>query len=150
MALVVILALAPSLDKSLKVDKSVRTLCYYLARTKDLRKGKNLVLVPFRKRSIRILFWLPSLPGSSKLCCNATSFLMRKPRACIKSEPMVFETLLLPRHSQGVSLWTRSSQSALGRPIILYTNLSERRALGRFGTVPLRPGCSFSTGPRII
>ena len=121
-ALVVIPALAPSLDKSLKEDKSlcpVRTLCYYLARTKDLCKGKNLVFVPIQKSSIRILFRLPSLPGSSTLCCSATSFLMRKSRACLKSEPMVFEPLLLPRHSQGVSPWTRSSQPALGRPIIL-------------------------------
>ena len=103
-ALVVIPALATSLDKSLKEDKSlypVRTLSYYLAGTKDLCKGKNLVFVPFRKNSIRILFRLPSLPGSRKLCCSATSFLVRKPKACIKSEPMVFEPLLLPRHSQG-------------------------------------------------
>ena len=113
MALVVIPVLAPSLDKSLKEDKSlypVRTLFYYLARTKDLCKGKNLAFVPFWKSFIRILFQLPSLPGSRKLCCNATSFLMSKPRPCIKSEPMVFKPLLLPRHSQGVSPWTRSSQ----------------------------------------
>ena len=49
---VVILALAPTLDKSLSDDKSlcpVRTLRYYLDRTKDLRKGKDLVFVSFRK-----------------------------------------------------------------------------------------------------
>ena len=49
---VVIPALAPSLDKSLKEDKSlcpVRALCYYLDRTKDLRAGKDLVFVSFRK-----------------------------------------------------------------------------------------------------
>ena len=103
-ALVVLPVLAPSLDKSLKEDKSlypVRTLRYYLARTKDLCKGKNLA---FRKSFIRILFQLPSLPGARELCCNATSFLMSKPRACIKSEPMVFKPLLLPRHSQGCLL----------------------------------------------
>ena len=52
MAPVVIPALAPSLDKSLKEDKSlcpVRALRYYLDRTKDLRKGKDLVFVSFRK-----------------------------------------------------------------------------------------------------
>ena len=44
MAPVVIPALAPSLDDSLKEDKSlcpVRGLRYYLDRTKDLRKGKR-------------------------------------------------------------------------------------------------------------
>ena len=48
---VVIPALAPSLDRSLKEDRSlcpVRALRYYLNRTKDLRKGKNLVFVSFR------------------------------------------------------------------------------------------------------
>ena len=49
---VVIPALAPSLDKSLTEDKSlcpVRALRYYLDRTKDLRSGKDLVFVSFRK-----------------------------------------------------------------------------------------------------
>ena len=49
---VVIPALAPSLDKELKEDRSlcpVRALRYYLDRTKDLRKGKDLVFVSFRK-----------------------------------------------------------------------------------------------------
>ena len=51
-ALVVIPALAPSLDRSLREDKSlcpVRALRYYLDRTKDLRSGKDLVFVCFRK-----------------------------------------------------------------------------------------------------
>ena len=51
-ALVVIPALAPSLDRSLKEDKSlcpVRALRYYLDRTKDLRAGKELVFVSFQK-----------------------------------------------------------------------------------------------------
>ena len=49
---VVIPALAPSLDRSLRDDRSfcpVRALRYYLDRTKDLRKGKELVFVSFRK-----------------------------------------------------------------------------------------------------
>ena len=52
MAPVVIPALAPSLDKSLTEDKSlcpVRALRYYLDRTKDLRKDKDLVFVSFLK-----------------------------------------------------------------------------------------------------
>ena len=49
---VVIPALAPSLDKELKEDRSlcpVRALRYYLDRTKDLCKGKDLVFVSFWK-----------------------------------------------------------------------------------------------------
>ena len=49
---VVIPALAPTLDKSLSEDRSlcpVRALRYYLDRTKDLRQGKDLVFVSFRK-----------------------------------------------------------------------------------------------------
>ena len=45
-------SLAPSLDKSLTEDKSlcpVIALRYYLDRTKDLRQGKDLVFVSFRK-----------------------------------------------------------------------------------------------------
>ena len=49
---VVIPALAPTLDKSLKVDGSlcpVRALRYYLDRTSDLRQNKELVFVSFKK-----------------------------------------------------------------------------------------------------
>ena len=49
---VAIPALAPTLDKSLSEDRSlcpVRTLRYYLDKTKDLRQGKDLVFVSFRK-----------------------------------------------------------------------------------------------------
>ena len=49
---VVIPALAPSLDRSLKGDKSlcpVRALRYYLDRTADLRQNKELVFVSFKK-----------------------------------------------------------------------------------------------------
>ena len=49
---VVIPALAPTLDKSLKSDRSlcpVRALRYYLDRTADLRQHKELVFVSFKK-----------------------------------------------------------------------------------------------------
>ena len=49
---VVIPALAPTLDKSLKSDRSlcpVRALHYYLDRTSDLRQHKELVCVSFKK-----------------------------------------------------------------------------------------------------
>ena len=49
---VVIPALAPTLDKSLKGDRSlcpVRALRYYFDRTSDLRQNKELVFVSFKK-----------------------------------------------------------------------------------------------------
>ena len=49
---VVIPALAPTLDKSLKEDRSlcpVRALHYYLDKTQDVRQGKELVFVSFKK-----------------------------------------------------------------------------------------------------
>ena len=49
---VVIPALAPSLDRSLRGDRSlcpVRALRYYLDRTADLRQNKELVFVSFKK-----------------------------------------------------------------------------------------------------
>ena len=49
---VVIPALAPTLDRSLKSDRSlcpVRALCYYLDRTSDLRQNRELVFVSFKK-----------------------------------------------------------------------------------------------------
>ena len=51
---VVIPALAPTLDRSLKSDRSlcpVRALCYYLDRTSDLRQNKELVFVSFKDTS---------------------------------------------------------------------------------------------------
>ena len=56
---VVIPALAPSLDNSLKEDKSlclVRALRYYLDWTQDLRKGKDLVFVSFRNSFQKYIF----------------------------------------------------------------------------------------------
>ena len=49
---VVIPALAPTLDRSLKSDRSVcrvRALRYYLGRTSDIRQNKELVFVSFKK-----------------------------------------------------------------------------------------------------
>ena len=49
---VVMSALAPTLDKSLKSDRSlclVRALRYYLDRTSDIRQNKKLVFVSFKK-----------------------------------------------------------------------------------------------------
>ena len=61
---VVIPALAPTPDKSLKGDRSlcpVRALRYYLDRTSDLRQNKELVLSPSRK-GLTTTFLLPTSP----------------------------------------------------------------------------------------
>ena len=66
---VVIPALAPSLDRSLKEDKSlcpVHALRYYLDRTKDLRKGKTWFLYLSGRVFRRIFSLPPFLPGSKK------------------------------------------------------------------------------------
>ena len=63
MATVVIPAVVPTLDKSLKGDRSlcpVRALRYYLDKMSDLRQNKELVL-------IRTSDLPPSPHGSSKL-----------------------------------------------------------------------------------
>ena len=63
---VVIPALAPTLDKSLKEDRSlcpVRALRYYLDKTQSLQEGKELVSVSFKKGFSRISPLLLSLRG---------------------------------------------------------------------------------------
>ena len=65
---VVIPALAPTLDRSLKSDRSlcpVRALRYYLDRTSDLRQHKELVFVSFKKSFDKDIS--PATLGSSRL-----------------------------------------------------------------------------------
>ena len=67
---VVIPALAPTLDRSLKSDRSlcpVRALRYYLDRTSDLRQNKELVFVSFKKEFDKDISPALSPLGSSKL-----------------------------------------------------------------------------------
>ena len=48
----VITALALTLDRSLKSDRSLcpfKALCYYLDRTSDIRQNKEVVFVSFKK-----------------------------------------------------------------------------------------------------
>ena len=66
----VIPALASTLDKSLKGDRSlcpVRALRYYLDGTSNLRQNKELIFVSFKKVLIRTSHLPPSLHGSNKL-----------------------------------------------------------------------------------
>ena len=99
---VVIPALAPTLDKSLKSDRSlcpVRALHYYLDRTSDLRKNKELVFVSFKKgfdkdiSPATISSWIKQ---TVILCYD---HLITKPTHCIRSKPMMSGPLLLLRPS---------------------------------------------------
>ena len=67
---VVIPALAPTLDRSLKSDRSlclIRALRYYLDRTSDIRQDKQLVLSPSRQASTKTSHLPLSPHGSSRL-----------------------------------------------------------------------------------
>ena len=69
-ALVVIPALAPTLDKSLKGDRSlcpVRALRYYFDRTSDLRQNKDWFLSLSKKALTRTSLLPPSPHGSNRL-----------------------------------------------------------------------------------
>ena len=68
---VVIPALAPTLDSSLKEDRSlcpVRALRYYLDKTKDLRDKKELVFVSFKKNFNKDISPSTILPSTVLLC----------------------------------------------------------------------------------
>ena len=85
---VVIPALAPTLDRSLKSDRSlclVRALRYYLDRTSDLRQNKELVFVSFKK-------------GFDKDISPAT-ISSWMPIPCIRLRPMMSGLLRLPKPS---------------------------------------------------
>ena len=120
-ASVVIPALAPTLDKSLSDDKSlcpVRALRYYLDRTKDLRKGKDLVFVSFRK-------------GFQKDIVPATisSWIKQTVLLCYQLSDQAAQDLQVRAHDvrafaasqafQGGVYWNRPSQPVIGKPTIL-------------------------------
>ena len=107
---VVIPALAPTLDRSLKSDRSlcpVRALRYYLDRTSDLRQHKELVFVSFKK-------------GFDKDISPATisSWIKQTVILCYELSDQQAHTLhhplLLPRPSSRESPWNRSYQPATG------------------------------------
>ena len=117
---VVIPALAPSLDKSLKEDKSlcpVRALRYYLDSTKDLPKGKDLVFVSFRKSFHKDI--VPAIISSwikqtVLLCYQLSDEETQNLHQVRAHDDRAFAA---PRHSKGVSPWSRFFQPAIGRPI---------------------------------
>ena len=102
MAPVIIPALVPTLDKSLKEDRTlcpVRAIRYYLDKIKDLRSGKELVFVSFRA-SRRTLFLPPSPPGLSKQLFYATNCPMNRRRLCTKFGHMMSMPSRLPKPSK--------------------------------------------------
>ena len=137
---VVIPAVAPSLDKTLKEDKSLcplRALRYYLDRTKDLRAGKDLVFVSFRKSFQKDIVpaTIASWIRQTVLLCyqlldeeaqNKYQVRAHDVRAFAASK--VFQG--------GVSLDQILSACHWKAPQHLYTVLSERSSFGRFRAVP--------------
>ena len=97
---VIIPALAPTLDKSLKEDRilcPVRALRYYLDKTKELRTGKELVLSLLVRVFRRTLSLLPSPPGLSGPLSYAINCLMNRLKPCTKSGHMMSVPLRLPK-----------------------------------------------------
>ena len=102
----IILALAPTLDKSLKEDRTlcpVRVLCYYLDKTKDLRGGKELVfLSPSGKASIRTLCLPLSPPGLSRQLSYAINCQTNRLKPYTKFGHMMSVPSRLPKPSKEV------------------------------------------------
>ena len=111
---VVIPALAPTLDRSLKSDRSlcpVRALRYYLDRTSG--RIKSWSLSPLRKASTKISHLPLSPHGSNRLWSYTMSSQTKRPTLCIRSKPMSGPLLLL-RHSKLEFPWNRSCQHVIG------------------------------------
>ena len=103
-------ALAPTLDRSLKSDRSlcpVRALRYYLDRTSDLRQNKELVFVSFKK-------------GFDKDISPATisSWIKQTVILCYELSDQEAHTLHQVRSSSRESPWIRFYQPATGNHII--------------------------------
>ena len=112
---VVIPALAPSLDKSLKEDKSlwpVRAFRYYLDRT----KGAKIWCLCLSGRVFRrTLFQLLFLSGSDRQCCCAINFRTRKPKLYINFGLMMSGLLQPPKPFKAGFLWIRSYRLVIGK-----------------------------------
>ena len=116
---VVIPALVPTLDMSLKADRSlcpVGASCYYIEGPQNSGSIKIWSLSPSRRASTKIYLLSLSLHGSSRLCSYATSSLIKRPLPCIRLKPMMLGPLLLLRHSSQESLWNSYYQPIIGNP----------------------------------
>ena len=117
---VVIPALAPTLDRSLKSDRSlcpVRALRYYLDRTSDFRQNKELVFVSFKKgfdkdiSPATISSWIKQ---TVILCYELSD---QEAHKLHRLKPMMSGPSLLQRPSSRESLWNKYYQHATGSHI---------------------------------
>ena len=118
MAPVVIKALVPTLDKSLKSDRflcPVRALRYYLDRTSG--RTRSWSLSPLRKVLTRTSDLQISPHGSNRLSSYVMSSLIRMLSPYIRLKPMMSGPLLLLRSSSRESPWSKSHQPATGSHI---------------------------------
>ena len=98
-------------DKSLSVCQNLKS--YQTSdKTKDLRQGKDLVFVSFRKG-----FHKDIVPATISSCCVISS-QTKQPKIYIKLELMMFGPLQLLRLFKEEFLWIRFSQPVIGKPTI--------------------------------
>ena len=104
---VIIPALAPTLDKSLKENRTlcpVRALRYYLDKTKDLRADKELVFVSFRNSFSKDI--VPAIiispPGLNRQLVYVINCQMNRLKLCTKFGHMMFVPSRLPKPSKEV------------------------------------------------
>ena len=130
---VVIPALAPSLDRSLREDKSlcpVRALRYYLDRTKDIRVGKELVFVSFRlgfQKDI-VPATISSWIKQTVLLCYQLSDEEAQNLHQVRAHDV--RAFAASKAFQGGSRWTRSSQPVTGKLTTLSHSFTSRTWLG--------------------
>ena len=77
-----------------------RSFALFLHRTKDLRVGKELVLVSYWKSITKDIVLSISSSALNRQCCCAINFLMRMLLSYIRPGPMMSKLLLVPRFSK--------------------------------------------------
>ena len=131
---VVIPALAPTLDESLKEDRSlcpVRALRYYLDKSQDLRQDKELVFVSFKKgfnkdiSPATISSWIKQ----TVILCYELSDQEAPTLHQVKG--MMLEPLRLPKLFKVAFLWTKFWRHATGSPTTPLLNSILKMLLGQ-------------------
>ena len=116
-ALVIIPALAPMLDKSLKDDRTlcpVRALRYYLDKTKDLHTGKQLVFVSFKKNFSKDIVQATVFSWIKETILLCYQLPNEDGQRLHQFGPIMFMLLWLLRLFKEEFLWTRSFQPVIG------------------------------------
>ena len=118
---VVIPALACSLDRSLREDRSlcpVRALQYYLDRTKEMRAGKELLFVSFRQSFQKDIVpaTISSWIKQTVILCYQLSDEEAQNLCQVRAHDV--RAFAASKAFQRGSLWTRSSQLVTGKLII--------------------------------